>query len=279
MADAIIISASSDIGAALGRRWLARGWNVLGTYRTGSAQVEELARLGMPLVRCDLSEAASVHEACLRLRGLCPNWDVLVLCPGGLEPVGPFAKCDFAEWEQSVRVNFTGQLQVVHGLLPARRRSAPAGPCVLFFAGGGSNNAPVNYSAYTASKIGLTKMCELLDAEVPDTRFVILGPGWVKTKIHEATLRAGARAGGNYQRTVDKLAGDGCTPMDEVLDCCDWLVRAPREVAGGRNFSAAFDPWAGPELAHRLVAEPHMYKLRRFGNDWLAKPQPSPGSR
>ena len=30
---AIIISASSDIGTAMSRRWLARGWNVFGTEK------------------------------------------------------------------------------------------------------------------------------------------------------------------------------------------------------------------------------------------------------
>jgi NAD(P)-dependent dehydrogenase (short-subunit alcohol dehydrogenase family) len=30
---AIVVSASSDIGTAMCRRWLARGWTVAGTYR------------------------------------------------------------------------------------------------------------------------------------------------------------------------------------------------------------------------------------------------------
>jgi NAD(P)-dependent dehydrogenase (short-subunit alcohol dehydrogenase family) len=268
---AIIISASSDIGTAMSQRWLAYGWNVFGTYRTQSRAVDELRIRGMKLVHCDLSSVKSIHDACADLRALCPQWDVLVLCPGTQDPVGGFAECDFDEWEGSVRVNFTSQMRIVHELLPSRRGNPTLEPCVLLFAGGGTNNAPVNYSAYVISKIALIKMCELLDAEISDTRFVIVGPGWVKTKMHESTLRAGVRAGVNYQRTVEKLAGDECTPMHQVLDCCDWLVDAPREWISGRNFSVVYDMWGTEELAQRLAGEPSMYKLRRYGNEWLVK--------
>lgn len=266
-----MISASSDIGSAMSQRWLAYGWNVFGTYRTKSQAVDELCSQGMKLVHCNLSKVESIRDACSELRVLCSQWDVLVLCPGAQDPVGAFAECHFDEWEASVRVNFTSQVRIVHELLPSRRINSTLGPCVLFFAGGGTNNAPVNYSAYIVSKIALIKMCELLDAEIPDTRFLIVGPGWVKTKIHDSTLKAGERAGANYQRTMEKLASDEWTPMEQVLDCCDWLVSAPPELVSGRNFSAVFDRWGTEELERRLAQEPNMYKLRRYGNDWLVK--------
>ncbi len=268
---AIIISASSDIGTALSQRWLGRGWNIFGTYRTKSQAVEKLYGAGIKLVYCDLSDSNSIRDACSNLCASCPQWDVLVMCPGLQDPVGPFAECNFDEWKKSVRVNFTHQMEIIHKLLPSKRTNTAFGPCVLFFAGGGTNNAPVDYSAYIASKVALIKMCELLDAEIPDTRFAIVGPGWVKTKIHESTLKAGARAGNNYQRTIQKLASNGCTTVDKVLDCCDWLIKAPRKLIGGRNFSVVFDKWGTEELEKRLIQEPNMYKLRRYGNDWLVK--------
>ena len=44
-------------------------------------------------------------------------------------------------------------------------------------------------------------MCELLDAEIHDTAFTILGPGWVNTKIHQSTLANKHKAGENYKKT------------------------------------------------------------------------------
>ena len=61
---------------------------------------------------------------------------------------------------------------------------------MITFAGGGTNSAPRYNSSYVSSKIALTKSMELLDAEYEDTRFSILGPGWVKTKIHTEMLDA-----------------------------------------------------------------------------------------
>ena len=255
----------------MAQRWLARGWNILGTYRTISHVLDDLKSSGVKLVHCDLSDLKSIHNACSILRTFCSHWDVLVMCPGTQDPVGAFAECNFDEWEKSVRVNFTSQMRIIHELLPSRRINSALGPFVLLFAGGGTNNAPVNYSAYIISKIAQIKMCELLDAEVSDTRFVIVGPGWVKTKIHETTLKTGTRAGANYQRTIEKLASDECTPMDQVLDCCDWIIDSPRELISGRNFSLIFDMWGTETLAKRLAEEPNMYKLRRYGNDWLVK--------
>ena len=266
---AIVISASSDIGTAICHRWLNKGFNVCGTYRTLSQSVDQLQAKGVKLVRCDLSDIQSVRDACATLRRNCPKWDILVLASGMLEPVGPFIDCDIDDWSNSICVNFTNQIYIVHELLPVRNSDKHLGPCVLFFAGGGTNKAVLNHSAYTVSKIALIKICELLDAEISDTRFVILGPGWVKTKIHQSTLDAGTSlAGSNYERTKHILLNDECTPMENVLDCCDWLASSPREVVGGRNFSVVYDLWGTEELTTILTENPDMYKLRRYGNNW-----------
>jgi len=268
---AIVISASSDIGTAMCCRWMARGWDVFGTYRTKSQAVDDLETIGVRLFYCDASDAESIHNACLRLRRFSRMWDVLVLCPGTQNPIGCFEESDFNEWEEAIKVNFTSQMRIVHELLPSRNSASRLGPCVLFFAGGGTNNAVINYSAYTVPKIALIKMCELLDAEIKDARFAIVGPGWVKTKIHQATLRAGIKAGGNYARTLEKLSSGECTSMDDVLECCDWILDSHRDIVSGRNFSVVFDKWRTEALDKKLADDPNMYKLRRSGNEWQPK--------
>jgi len=266
---AIIIASSSDIGNAMARRWVNKGWKVFGTYRTKFPATNELAEIGVELVQCDLADVNSVQKACLELRSLCPIWDNLILSVGSQEPIGPLMSCNFDDWAVSIQVNFINQLRIVKELLPTRNTSNILGPCVLFFAGGGTNNATVNYSAYTVSKISLIKMCELLDAEISDTRFVIVGPGWVNTKIHEETIKAGIRAGKNYEKTQYKLSSNEFTPINEVLDCCDWLLHSPRDVVSGRNFSVVFDMWGREELSRKLIEDLNMYKLRRNGNNIL----------
>tara|TARA_B100000315_G_C14593809_1_gene597496 strand:+ start:6129 stop:6968 length:840 start_codon:yes stop_codon:yes gene_type:complete len=268
---AIIISISSDIGIAIAQRWLKNGWDIYGTYRNKSDSVEELGEKGVKLVHCDLSNNHSVKGACLKIKNMCSSWDNLILAPGTQEPVGPFENCDFNEWADSIQVNFTNQLRIVYELLHNRNKGNELGACVLFFAGGGTNSATENYSAYTISKIALIKMCELLDTEIPDVRFTIVGPGWVKTKIHEATLEAGIRAGDNYEKTKQKLNSDELTPMKDVIDCCDWLIDSRREIISARNFSVVFDCWGTEKLIGLLENDENMYKLRRKGNKKLVK--------
>lgn len=268
---AIIVSISSDIGTKMAQRWLKRGWEVFGTYRTFSNIPATLTMDGVQFCHCDFSEPASVKNACKEIQEKIDCWDVLVLCPATQDPIGPFETCSFDEWEASITVNFTSQLRMVHDLLPCRNMNSALEPCVLFFAGGGTNNAVVNYSAYTISKIALIKMCELLDAEIKDTRFVIVGPGWVKTKIHDATLKAGKRSGDLYQRTIDKLESNEFTPIEDVLSCCDWIIDAPRNAVSGRNFSVVFDAWGTQALLERLAGDENMYKLRRYGNDLIVR--------
>lgn len=266
----IIISASSDIGAAMATKWHREGWSVSGTYRTETPPVASMMCSGISLVPCDLANNASVQSASQQLRATVEAWDALILCPGQLDPFGPFLETDFNEWADSIRVNFVNQLRLVRELLPSRQREG-AMPSVLFFAGGGTNSATMNVTAYTVSKIALIKMCELLDAEIPDTKFVIIGPGWVKTKIHEATLKAGARAGGSYEQTQRRLESGQFVSLEQVIRSCEWAMRAPREVVSGRNFSTAHDAWETSELEEQLRRDADMYKLRRHGNDWFPR--------
>lgn len=108
-------------------------------------------------------------------------------------------------------------------------------------------------------------MCEFLDAEMPDVKFAIVGPGWVKTKIHEATLKAGPNAGANFERTQNQ---NNWTSMDRVIDCCTWLATTASKGVRGRNFSVAHDPCGTRELEAELENDPNMYKLRRYKNSW-----------
>lgn len=265
----IIIGISSDIGTALAENWIKSGHQVFGTYMTESAKSSELSKNGVELFQCDINNRQSTYDALAGIIKKINTWDVLVMCPATQKPVGRFIDTDFEEWEKSININFTAHFRIVRYLLPHKnKQNKKEEPIVLFFAGGGTNNATLNYSAYTISKIAQTKMCELLDAEIPDARFVILGPGWVKTKIHQATIDAKEGAGNNFQQTIEKFSDNKFTPMQKVVDFCNWAIQAPRQVVSGRNFSVVYDLWGTTELSEILSKDHNMYKLRRQGNDW-----------
>ena len=261
----VIVSISSDIGTALALHWLEEGYTVVGTYRTWTQACDSLVSSGAILYQCDLSDAKSIKDCGVRILSH-GDWDILTIAAGTLEPVGAFADVSFDAWSSSLEINLLAQLRFLHLLLPRRNRTSRLGPLVLFFAGGGTNSAPLNYSAYTLSKVALIKACELLHAEILDTRFSILGPGWVKTKIHDQTLNAGKLAGANFEKTRNMLQGGDWQSMEGILACCDWIAASPREIIGGRNFSSQYDAWGTTELSQALEQDDNMYKLRRSGN-------------
>ena len=264
---AIVIGLSSDIGAALCSSWVKDGWEIFGTYRTASKSVEELRESTVQVVHCDLSETASIDLALSQFGNSINNWDVLVFSPGVQEPIGLFLECDFGEWEKSFIVNFTSQLRLLHALLPLRNsKSSENGVTVLFFAGGGVNDAPTRYSAYTLAKISLIKAVEIFAAEMPDVKFLIVGPGWVKTKIHDSLFRSKEKAGLHYEKAFKIFEDDSFTLMNDVIDCCNHLIGGPLSTLSGRNYSVVFDEWDDPNFYKILDENPNFFKLRRFGN-------------
>ena len=266
---AIIISISSDIGTALGTHWLQMGWQVAGTFRTESSEVERLRAAGASMVWADFTQPDSIEEACMQLACEDKEWDVLVICPASQRPIGLFEDTEFEDWDQSIRLNFVNQMRCLKHLLPRRRsRHEAAMPTVISWAGGGTNGATTRCSGYTVSKIAQIKMMELLDAELSDVKLAILGPGWVRTKIHEEILEADSNAGENLTRTRDRIENGDWTPMKSVVDCCDWVISQPKEVVSGRNFSIAHDSWGDTHLEAQLKEDQNMYKLRRSGNNW-----------
>jgi NAD(P)-dependent dehydrogenase (short-subunit alcohol dehydrogenase family) len=248
------------MGRELAARLAKDGWTVKGTHhRTPPGS-------GFESTACDLASAASIDAAGRWLVERCRGWQVLVVAAGTEEPVGEFWECDAEAWERGVRVNTLSPLRLVRALYPQRSRGAS----VAFFSGSGTNNPAPAYSAYAASKVMLIKMCELLDAESPDASFFIIGPGIVRTKIHQQTVKAGARAGANQQRVSEFLrSADPGTSHDDVYSCLRWCMDAGKSVVGGRNISLVHDAWRkeGASLGEWLAADPNRYKLRRFGNE------------
>jgi len=266
MRTVLILGVTADIGRELAVRFTRDQWRVVGTHRAGAKLGPESA--SWELLPCDLRSAGSVDRA-IQLcheRGL--TWDLLVVAAGTEEPIGPFFECASDAWEQGIGVNALAPLRFLRGVHDLRNQSAPSH--VALFSGAGSNSAAPAYSAYCASKILLIKMCELLDAESADTSFFIIGPGIVRTKIHQQTLDAPDRSGANLRKVVDFLQSDNPgTGHDEIYACLQWCLASGKAVVGGRNVSLVHDEWrrGGAALPAALKGDPNLYKLRRFGND------------
>ncbi len=263
---------NSDIGIALAKRYSKKGYIVTGTYRSKKLLHELKALPDCHLFYCDLRKKKTIRDAIKQFSKLKLSWRTFISCVGWPKPLTAFFKGNFDQWSESIHVNALEPLRVLHGMYPFRDSRTVS--TVVFFAGGGVNNAVINFSAYTASKIFLIKMCEFLDAENPDLNIFIVGPGWVRTKTHQLMLRDKNISKEKYAEITDFLKNNRGTKLEDIYACIDWLSRQGKTVSSGRNFSVVNDPWregTSKGLAKRLKSDVNMFKLRRHQNHFSSK--------
>jgi len=256
-----IISVTSDIGKALAERYLNRGDIVIGTYRSNTGLEDLTEKENCHLLPCDLSNPKSIRNFSNEFQKLNLEWNTFISCPCNPLPLKPFFESDFDEWSDSIHLNSLEQLRVLYNLYPFRSKQGISN--VVYFAGGSMNSPKPNFSAYTASKIFLVKMCELLNLENKDLNAFIVGPGWVRTKVHDLILKNLDTSDERYQTTTEFLESKKGTNLEDIFRCIDLLCKKGKQVTGGRNFSVVYDDWGNEELFARLKLNPNLYKLRR----------------
>lgn len=263
-----IAGISSDIGQALAQIWLDRGCKVVGTYRNECNLGEQINKESIITIKCDLSSQLEINNVAETIKNLKIQWDLYLSAIGGLDPIGPFFSLDGGDWAQSVMLNGTNQLALLNAVFPYRTESKISK--LVFLVGGAINRAFPNYSAYSLGKICLVKFCELIHEEYEDVHAVALGTGWVATKIHNQTIKAGDIAGENFNFTAEFLNNsNNGTSMEDIMGCIDWCFEQDRNITGGRNFSIVHDGWrnGGDKLKEELLADPQKFRLRRYANN------------
>lgn len=263
----IVLGINADIGSQIAERYAIEGFRVLGTYRRANSNCDRLTALeNIELFQCDIMNADSVTAFCTRVSDSGFHWTNLFSSIGSTKPIKRFFQCDIDKWIRSFHLNFTSQLAAIHKLFPFRSQTNIVS--INFMAGGGTNSAMVPYSAYCSSKIALIKACELLDAEEDSIKVQILGPGLVRTRIHQETIEAAKNAEDNFHRIRNFLnSTEPGSTYSDIYECLRWLDKAPKEIVGGRNFSLVHDRWGELTLMDELKNDPNKFRLRRSGND------------
>lgn len=218
----LIIGINSDIGTALGARYLKDGWKVVGTYRIHKSLLD------CEQYEVDISEQISEFQQ----RNLpSDGWDRFLSCVGQPTPLGRYTYSGDS-WDRSFDVNGPAQLRLFRELYNLKK----PGAAVCFLSAGGVNSCPPEFSAYTLGKVFLVKACELIAAEEPDLNIFTYGPGWINTKTHDqmaAVLPEGERktAIQKFRQTNQTFEKD----LDEIYQDLEFLFSKPHST--GRNFT------------------------------------------
>lgn len=186
----IVTGASKGIGA-----WIFRWLNQVG------ANVTLVARSSMDLQRIEkkfdsnkdkvlvLPADVSDPDACFHvLESTLKKFnrlDALVNNAGILNPISRIADCEPDEFRQNIRVNLMGPFYMIHHAIPALRASKGR---VINISSGAAIKPIAAWSAYCASKAGLTHLTRVLAEEEPLITAVSVRPGVVDTGM-QALIR------------------------------------------------------------------------------------------
>ncbi len=262
MPSALIVGNDSEIGALVGNFLRAEKWDVCTTSRRLES-IENAKNSG--IFFCDMSDRKSISETVSSFVKSRPDWNLIVLSIGKLNPIGRFTEIEFDEWEESVQLNFLNQIYFIQQVLKSTNKLSAHKRTILTFAGSGTNSAPVNYSAYTLSKIGLIKATELLAAEYEHCAFVSLGTGWIRSAIHSQTIEAGESAGEAYIETTRRINEGDFGDPNLICDFILWMNSQPSKSISGLNFALQGDNWKSIGFSERISKYPDNFKLRKLG--------------
>jgi NAD(P)-dependent dehydrogenase (short-subunit alcohol dehydrogenase family) len=196
----LLTGAAGGIGTATAAELRGRGARVIGLD----------LQAGSDIVACDVRDQASVDRAVAEAMGRLGGLDVLINNAGLGLPQSAGAAPD-EDALAVIDVNLLGPWRVTAAALPALRQSRGR---VVNVASGLAHLALPWGTAYCMSKRGLTAYSDSLRLEYGDEITVTtVYPGYIRTKIHQASTDAG-------------VALEGHVPVEQVEDAARTLARA-----------------------------------------------------
>ena len=184
----------------------------------------------------------------------------LVCAAAVMNPIGPIGKYAPADFARTLEINVVGTLLAVHHCLPALRAGNGS---VVTFGGGGATASLPRFDAYAASKAAVARLTENLASTLAPLRINCVAPGFVATRLHDATLEAGAEAVGPdfYEKTRVTVEAGGF-PAAEAAELVALLLGDVPFT--GKLISAQWDPWRDPEFHRRLATDVDLATIRRI---------------
>jgi NAD(P)-dependent dehydrogenase (short-subunit alcohol dehydrogenase family) len=184
----LLIAASRGLGLGIASEFLKRGWNVVGTVRSGSDRTKlhalaEAYKGRLEIETLDICEQAQVTALRERLAGR--RFDILFVNAGVMnnreETIGNVTT------EEFIRVMVTNSLSPMRVIETLQDLVAPDGLVGVMSSGQGSvaNNLTGMREVYRGSKAALNQFMRSYAARHSGTRraMVLMAPGWVRTEM------------------------------------------------------------------------------------------------
>jgi NAD(P)-dependent dehydrogenase (short-subunit alcohol dehydrogenase family) len=266
----LVTGGSRGIGLEVSLELARRGARVVIAARelqTVDAALAQLEGRGHQGLRLDVSDIDGWIDAIAAVDAGGPLHG-LVTAAGILGPIGRLEEVPPERFLAAIAVNLVGTMLALHHALPRLRASR--GRAVTFSGGGATSPLP-RYDAYAATKAAVVRLTENV-AAADSVAVNSVAPGFVATRMHEDTLRAGEEAVGPeyYEQTRAQLESGGF-PAREAAELICFLLSDDAAGISGRLLSAQWDPWREQEFRERLRADPELATLRRIDEQFFGR--------
>ena len=225
---ALVTGASSGIGAAITRRLLAEGMNLVACAR-GSDRVAAVLALADPggerslALACDVRDEAAVQAAFARARERFGGVDVLVN-NAGLGHAGPLAEGTVAAWREMLDVNILGLCLCTREAIADMRARAARGQ-IIHIGSMAGQRVPPGAGLYAATKHAVRALTESLRLELraagDPIRVGEISPGFVETGFAEHFHKSADKARETYSQFKVLESEDVAEGVVYMLACPD----------------------------------------------------------
>ena len=233
----LITGASRGIGEATARLFAQKGHSVALLARSAAA-IEGLAdEIGGLAIPCDVADEPAVRQAVHKSATEFGGIGIIINNAGALEPAARILDTDPKDWTRNIEVNLFGPLYVLRHAVPL----LPKGGVVINVSSGAAANPLVGWSAYCASKAGLSILTRVLAIEESDARGIrVYGllPGVVDTEMQVFNRANRMNEVGDLKREALRAPTEPaqimyflCTPQaadlnGQIINARDGVVRA-----------------------------------------------------
>lgn len=190
---ALVTGASRGIGQAVAKRYAAEGAQVILVARDvkGLTETDDAIRAAggkATLVQMDIGDVTTLEAFAKNVHARFGKLDILVANAGVLGEMAPIAHTDPKEWERTLHINLTANMQLIRWFDPLLKLSDR--PRAMFVTSGITEGVFPYWNAYAVSKTALDMMVKLYAAENEKTALKVnlVSPGIVRTRMRAQAM-------------------------------------------------------------------------------------------
>jgi dehydrogenase/reductase SDR family member 7B len=260
-----ITGASSGIGAALAKAWLADGGNCILSGRNVGA-LEEVA--GDAADRClvlpfDTTDFAAIPALTQQAIGFRDGIDVLVN-NAGISQRSLAIDTDLAVYRKIMDIDLLAPIALAQSVLPHMAERGN-GHIVMISSVAGKVGSPLR-TAYSAAKHGLIGYADALRAETAGLglKTLVVTPGSVRTNVSRNALNADGSARGESDAAIE----NGLDPAEAARRIWDAVADGTRELLIAEGLEADIvrlrgsDPERLFDMMEAMVAAGYAQKMK-----------------